>query len=292
MSAAIYAARAGMNPLVIEGPQPGGQITTTSEVENFPGFPDGIDGFSLVWNMRMQAEKFKAAILNAAVEKVDFSGGVKKVWCSDGRVYESPKVIVATGAAPRLTGAKNEKELYGGKGVSTCATCDGAFFKDRDVVVIGGGDSACEEAVFLTRFCKSVRLIHRREALRASKIMADRALSNEKITPVWNSVVSEILPGDDGKCRGVVVENLKDGSKSELECAAVFVAIGHVPNTDVFKGHLRLDSEGYVIAEEGSLVRTGVSGVYVAGDCSDKNFRQAITASAMGAMAAICAIQD
>lgn len=287
MSAAIYTARGGLSPLVIEGLQPGGQITTTSEVENFPGFPDGIDGFGLVWNMRTQAEKFGAKILNAVVESVDFSSETKKIFCSGNQVFEAKKIIIATGASARLTGAKNEKELFGGKGVSTCATCDGAFYRGKDVVVVGGGDSACEEAIFLTRFANSVKLIHRRGELRASKIMADRLLKNEKIAPVWDSVVKEVLVGDDGKCAGILVENVKDNSVSKIDCQGVFVAIGHKPNTDVFKGKIDMDEEGYIIPAQNSLVRTNVENVFVAGDCSDKHFRQAITASAMGAMAGI-----
>lgn len=287
MGAAIYAARGGLNPLVIEGMQPGGQITTTSMVENFPGFADGIDGFGLVWAMRTQAEKFGARILNAAVEDVDFSGDVKKIFCSGGQVFEAKKVIVATGASSRMIGAKNEMELFGGKGVSTCATCDGAFYRGKGVVIVGGGDSACEEALFLTKFASSVHLVHRREELRASKIMAERILKNEKITPVWNSVVREVLIGADGKCAGVKIENVKTGEMSEIACSGVFVAIGHKPNTDVFRGKLEMDEEGYLIPASGSLVRTNIENVYVAGDCSDKRYRQAITAAAMGAMAGI-----
>ncbi len=287
MSAAIYTARGGLSPLVIEGMQPGGQITTTSEVENFPGFPEGIDGFSLVWNMRTQAEKFGTRILNAEVEDVDFSGEVKKIFCSGGQVFEAKKVIIATGASARLTGAKNEKELFGGKGVSTCATCDGAFYRGKDVVIVGGGDTACEEAVFLTRFASSVKLVHRRNELRASKIMADRVLTNEKITPIWDSVVKEVLIGEDGKCAGILVENVKDNSVSEIACQGVFVAIGHKPNTDVFKGKVEMDEDGYITAKPNTFVKTNVENVFVAGDCSDKHFRQAITASALGAMAGI-----
>ena len=227
MGAAIYAARGGLNPLVIEGSQPGGQITTTSMVENFPGFADGIDGFGLVWGMRAQAEKFGARIVNAVVEDVDFSSNPKKIFCSGGRVFEAEKVVIATGAASKMIGAKNEMELFGGKGVSTCATCDGAFYRGKDVVIVGGGDSACEEALFLAKFASSLKLIHRRDELRASKIMAERILKSEKITPVWNSVVKEVLIGSDGKCAGVKIENVKTGEASEIPCGGVFVAIGH-----------------------------------------------------------------
>ena len=289
MGAAIYAARAGMSPLVIEGAQPGGLLTTTSDVENFPGFPEGVNGFDLLWKMREQAQKFGARIENAVVEKVDFSGETKKVFCSGEKVFEAKKIVVATGSSPRMTGAKGEAEMYGGKGVSACATCDGAFYRDKDVAVVGGGDSACEEAVFLTRFCSSVKIIHRRGEFRASKIMADRALSNPKIEPVWDSVVDEILPDENGLCRGVAVRNAKTGEKSEIACKAVFVAIGHKPNTDIFKGILEMDDEGYIVPLSGTQVKTNVENVFVAGDCADKTFRQAITASAMGCMAAILA---
>lgn len=289
MGAAIYAARAGMSPLVIEGAQPGGLLTTTSDVENFPGFPEGVNGFDLLWKMREQAQKFGARIENAVVEKVDFSREAKKVFCSGEKVFEAKKIVVATGSSPRMTGAKGEAEMYGGKGVSACATCDGAFYRGKDVAVVGGGDSACEEAVFLTRFCSSVKIIHRRGEFRASKIMADRALSNPKIEPVWDSVVDEILPDENGLCRGVVVRNAKTGEKSEIACKAVFVAIGHKPNTDIFKGILEMDDEGYIVPLSGTQVKTNVENVFVAGDCADKTFRQAITASAMGCMAAILA---
>lgn len=289
MGAAIYAARAGMSPLVIEGAQPGGLLTTTSDVENFPGFPEGVNGFDLLWKMREQAQKFGARIENAVVEKVDFSGETKKVFCSGEKVFEAKKIVVATGSSPRMTGAKGEAEMYGGKGVSACATCDGAFYRGKDVAVVGGGDSACEEAVFLTRFCSSVKIIHRRGEFRASKIMADRALSNPKIEPVWDSVVDEILPDENGLCRGIAVRNAKTGEKSEIACKAVFVAIGHKPNTDIFKGILEMDDEGYIVPLSGTQVKTNVENVFVAGDCADKTFRQAITASAMGCMAAILA---
>ena len=289
MGAAIYAARAGMSPLGIEGAQPGGLLTTTSDVENFPGFPEGVNGFALLWKMREQAQKFGARIENAVVEKVDFSGETKKVFCSGEKVFEAKKIVVATGSSPRMTGAKGEAEMYGGKGVSACATCDGAFYRGKDVAVVGGGDSACEEAVFLTRFCSSVKIIHRRGEFRASKIMADRALSNPKIEPVWDSVVDEILPDENGLCRGVAVRNAKTGEKSEIACKAVFVAIGHKPNTDIFKGILEMDDEGYIVPLSGTQVKTNVENVFVAGDCADKTFRQAITASAMGCMAAILA---
>ena len=289
MGAAIYAARAGMNPLVLEGSQPGGLLTTTSDVENFPGFPEAVNGFELVWKMREQAQKFGTRIENTIIEKVDFSGDVKKLFSTDGKVYEAKKIVIATGSAPKMTGAKGESELYGGRGVSACATCDGAFYRDKDVVVIGGGDTACEEAVFLTRFCSSVKIIHRRNEFRASKIMGERVLENKKITPVWDSVVEEVLSDDKGMCRGVVVKNVKTGEVSVIPCKGVFVAIGHKPNTSAFKGAVDMDDEGYIIPRGGSIVKTNVENVYAAGDCSDKVFRQAITATSMGCMAAILA---
>lgn len=289
MGAAIYTARAGMSPLVIEGSQPGGLLTTTSDVENFPGFPEGVNGFDLLWKMREQAQKFGAKIENAVVEKVDFGSETKKVFCEGGKSFEAKKIIVATGSSPRMTGAKGEAEMYGGKGVSACATCDGAFYRGKDVVVVGGGDSACEEAVFLTRFCSSVKIIHRRNEFRASKIMADRALANPKIEPVWDSVVEEVIPDENGICCGVLVRNVKTGAKTEIPCKGVFVAIGHTPNTGIFKGILDMDADGYIIPTPGTQVKTNIENVFVAGDCSDRTFRQAITASAMGCMAAILA---
>jgi len=292
MTAAIYAARAGCNPLVIEGPQSGGLLTTTSEVENFPGFPEGIDGFGLLWNMRQQAEKFGAKVESSIVEKVDFSSSTKKIFLSGGKVVESKKVIIATGAKPRLTGAKNEAQLYGGNGVSTCATCDGAFYRDVPVSIVGGGDTAAEEALFLSKFASKVYLIHRRDALRADKIMAQRVIDNPKITVLWDSIVKEVLPDENGKCKGLVLENVKTKTSSEIECKAMFAAIGHIPNTEIFKGHLPQDENGYIIPEGKSLVETNIENVFVAGDCSDKTFRQAITASAMGAMAAILATRE
>ena len=289
MGAAIYAARAGMNPLVLEGSQPGGLLTTTNDIENFPGFPEAINGFELVWKMREQAQKFGTRIENTIIEKVDFSGGVKKLFSTDGKVYEAKKIIIATGSTPKMTGAKGESELYGGRGVSTCATCDGAFYRNKDVVVIGGGDTACEEAAFLTRFCSSVKIIHRRNEFRASKIMSERVLENKKITPVWDSVVEEVLSDDKGMCRGVLVKNINTGEVSEVPCKGVFVAIGHKPNTSAFKGAVDMDDEGYIIPHGDSIVKTSVANVYTAGDCSDRVFRQAITSTAMGCMAAILA---
>ncbi len=285
-TAGIYTARANLRPLILEGKQPGGQLTTTSEVENYPGFPDGIDGFALMDQLRQQALKFGARVESAYVDKVNFSESVKTLYAGE-RKFEAKTVIIATGAAPKLLGIPGEKEMFGGKGVTTCATCDGAFYRDMEVVVVGGGDSACEEALFLTRFCSKVTLIHRRDELRASKIMTDRTLAHEKITPLWDSAVKEVLPDQDGKARAICVENLKSGEKTEVPCKGVFIAIGHVPNTSAFEGIIPLDENGYFIPEPGSMVRTSVPGVFVAGDCADHVYRQAITAAGMGCQSAI-----
>jgi thioredoxin reductase (NADPH) len=285
-TAGIYTARANLNPLILEGRQPGGQLTTTSEVENFPGFPEGVDGYSLMDQLRKQATRFGARVENAFIDKVDFSGETKILF-SGNKKFESKSVIIATGAAPRLLGIPGEKEMYGGKGVTTCATCDGAFYRNMDVIVVGGGDSACEEALFLTRFCSKVTLVHRRDELRASQIMAERTLAHEKIEVVWDSGILEILPDEAGKTRAITVENLKTNELSEISCKGVFIAIGHVPNTQPFKDILPLDSNGYLVPDQGSQVQTQIPGVYVAGDCADHVYRQAITAAGMGCQAAI-----
>ncbi len=286
LTAAIYAARANLNPLVLEGSQPGGQLTTTSEVENFPGFPEGIDGFMLTDNMRQQAARFGARFEHDVIEHVSFDGPVKRLHSST-KTYEARAVIIATGAAPRFLGIPGEKEYYGGNGVTTCATCDGAFYRGMDVAVIGGGDSAAEEALFLTRFASKVYLVHRRDTLRASDIMIKRVLENPKITPVWNSAPTEILGGSDGKVRGMTVKNTQTGALSELACKGVFVAIGHQPNTKIFAGVITMDDAGYIVSTDQSGVRTNIDGVFVAGDCADHVYRQAITAAGMGCRAAI-----
>ena len=285
-TAGIYTARANLNPLILEGNQPGGQLTTTSEVENFPGFPDGVDGFMLMDSLRKQTTKFGARVENAYVDRVEFTEDRKILYAGE-KAYESKAVIIATGAAPRLLGVPGEQEMFGGKGVTTCATCDGAFYREMEVVVVGGGDSACEEALFLTRFCSRVTIIHRRNELRASKIMAERALAHEKINPLWDSMVEEVVPNEEGKARAVRVRNCKDDSQSEISCKGVFIAIGHIPNTKPFEDILKLDENGYFIPESNSMVRTSIPGVYVAGDCADHVFRQAITAAGMGCQAAI-----
>lgn len=285
-TAGIYAARANLNPLILEGKQPGGQLTTTSEVENFPGFPEGVDGFMLMDNLRKQALKFGARIQNTYVDSVQLDDS-KKVLNAGGKTIEAKAVIIATGAAPRLLGIPGEKEMYGGMGVTTCATCDGAFYRDMDVVVVGGGDSACEEALFLTRFCASVTILHRRDKFRASQIMAQRAIDHPKINVQWNTKPEKINPGEDGKVKSISILNLENEERSEIECKGVFIAIGHVPNTEFLNDALPRDENGYLIPKTNSSVLTSIPGVYVAGDCADHVYRQAITAAGMGCQAAI-----
>ncbi len=286
LTAAIYTARANLSPLVLEGTVPGGQLTTTSEVENFPGFPEGVDGYQLMDNLRQQATRFGTRFEQAVVTSVDFSTSPRRIICGD-RTILAKAVIVSTGASPRMTGVPGEKELYGGKGVTTCATCDGAFYRNMDVAVIGGGDSAAEEALFLTRFASKVYLVHRRDTLRASKIMADRATSHPKIQPVWDSIPVAVEGVGEGAVSGLKVRNLKTGAESVLPVKGVFVAIGHVPNTAPFTPALETDEGGYFVPQAGSQVKTRVPGVYVAGDCADHVYRQAITAAGMGCQAAI-----
>jgi thioredoxin reductase (NADPH) len=286
LTAAIYTGRANLNPLVLEGSLPGGQLTTTSEVENFPGFPHGVDGFQLMQNLREQATKFGTRFEQAQVSSVDFRSHPHKLICGD-RVVLGRSVIIATGASPRMTGIPGEKELYGGKGVTTCATCDGAFYRKMDVAVIGGGDSAAEEALFLTRFASKVYLVHRRDSLRASKIMADRATAHPKIECVWNALPVAVEGVAQGAVSGLRIKDAHTGVERTLAVKGVFVAIGHVPNSAAFNGALAVDEGGYFKPAPGSQVRTQVPGVYVAGDCADHVYRQAITAAGMGCQAAI-----
>jgi len=286
LTAAIYTGRAGLSPLVLEGGQPGGQLTTTSEVENFPGFPGGIDGFQLMDNLRQQAAKFNARFESGVVESVDFASS-PLVLRTGEREVRARAVIIATGAAPRMTGIPGERELSGGKGVTACATCDGAFYRGMDVAVIGGGDSACEEALFLTRFASKVYLVHRRDSLRASRIMVGRVTSHPKIEMVWNSAPVEVLGVGEDAVSGLRIRNVNNGVESVLAVKGIFVAIGHKPNTGAFTGALVADEQGYLKPAAGSQVRTGIPGVYVAGDCADHVYRQAITAAGMGCQAAI-----
>ena len=286
LTAAVYTGRASLAPLVLEGNLPGGQLTTTSEIENFPGFPEGVDGYVLTDNMRKQATRFNARFQQAAVKSVDFSTQPLKLITGEGEIL-TKAVIIATGASPRMTGVPGEKELYGGKGVTTCATCDGAFYRKMEVAVIGGGDSAAEEALFLTRFASKVYLIHRRDSLRASKIMADRATTHPKIQMVWDSAPVEVLGVAENAVSGLKIKNVKTGAESVLPVKGVFVAIGHQPNTAAFASALDVDEAGYLKPVDGSQVRTRVPGVFIAGDCSDHLYRQAITAAGMGCQAAI-----
>jgi thioredoxin reductase (NADPH) len=286
LTAAIYTGRANLSPLVIEGVLPGGQLTTTSEVENFPGFPDGIDGFQLMQNLRKQAAKFGTRYESGTVVGLDTSSRPYTLKLAD-REIKAKAVIIATGASPRMTGVPGEKELFGGKGVTTCATCDGAFYRKMEVAVIGGGDSAAEEALFLTRFASKVYLVHRRDTLRASKIMADRATSHEKIQPVWDSVPVAVEGVEQGAVSGLRIKNVKTGAESVLPVKGIFVAIGHVPNTAPFKDAVDTDDQGYFVPAGHSQVKTKTPGVYVAGDCADHHYRQAITAAGMGCQAAI-----
>ena len=283
LTAAIYTGRAQLSPLVLEGRQPGGQLTTTTAVENFPGFPEGVDGPDLIMRMHEQAEKFGARFQYGTLE--DFEKGDRHHRIKiDGNWIETETLIIASGAAARWLDLPDEKKLIG-HGLTSCATCDGAFYRDVPVCVIGGGDSACEEATFLTRFASVVYLIHRRDTLRASKIMADRALSNPKIKTLWNRKPVAYLTDDAGEMRGIVLEDTGTGAREELAVKCVFVAIGHTPNTAPFRGKLDMDDNGYLIQHDGT--KTNVAGVFAAGDVADHVYRQAITAAGQGCAAAI-----
>ncbi|MCI0533725.1 MAG: thioredoxin-disulfide reductase [Verrucomicrobiales bacterium] len=285
LTAAIYSARANLNPLVLTGTMPGGLLTTTSIVENYPGFPDGVDGYELMTRMQKQAERFGARVKFGTLEAVDFSKKILLLTV-DGEPVETQTLIIASGAGHRHLGLESE-HLLEKKGVTYCATCDGALpmFRNQPLVVVGGGDSACEEALYLTRFASVVYLIHRRDSLRASRIMADRTLAQPKIKPVWDSVVTEILDVKQDKVTGVRVKNLNSGAVTALECAGVFIAIGHIPNSQIFKGLIDMDENGYILPKRGT--ETNVPGVFVAGDCSDHVYRQAVTAAGLGCAAAI-----
>jgi thioredoxin reductase (NADPH) len=283
LTAAIYAARANLNPLVLEGGQPGGQLSTTTLVENFPGFPDGIDGPQLIINMHKQAEKFGTRFSYAEV--TDFDGSNQHVRIkADDEWLETQTLIIASGASARYLGLENEERLIG-HGLTSCATCDGAFYKNVPVCVIGGGDSAAEESLFLTRFASKVFLIHRRDKMRASKIMAERVFANKKIEPIWNTVVTKYIPDHKGEMRAVMLRNVQTGEERELPVACVFVAIGHDPNTKAYQGKLETDPDGYLIA--GRLVKSKHPGVFIAGDVSDRVYKQAVTAAGTGCAAAM-----
>ena len=292
LTAAIYTARANLEPLMLEGEpsstsdQPGGQLMLTTEVENYPGFPDGIMGPELMANFRAQAERFGAEIVTAKASRVDLTERPFKIWVGDTEgepTYLARSVIVSTGAQSLMLGLEAETRLLG-HGLSTCATCDGFFFRDQDIAVVGGGDSAVEEAMFLSRFARSVTIIHRRDQLRASKIMQDRAHANDKLRFLWNSVVEDIV--GEHTVEGVVVRDTVDGTVTTHPFTGLFVAIGHRPNTDLFKGQLDLKDNGYLVTEDGTS-RTNIEGVFAAGDVQDDWYRQAITAAGSGCMAAI-----
>lgn len=285
LTAALYTARASLKPIVFEGMQPGGQLTITTDVENFPGFPEGIMGPDLMDLFRKQAQRFEAETHFLHVDKVDLSSRPFKVWVNDD-LYESESLIIATGASARLLGLESETKLMG-YGVSACATCDGFFYKDKHVIVVGGGDSALEESIYLTKFASKVTLIHRRDELRGSKIMQDRVIKHSKITVKWNSTVDEMV-GDpqSGGLTGVVLKDTVTGDLSDFSCDGVFIAIGHRPNSDLFKGQLDLKENGYIITKPGSTY-TSVEGVFACGDIQDETYRQAITAAGSGCSAAI-----
>ena len=282
LTAAIYTARANLHPLVIEGIGAGGQLMLTTDVENFPGFPSGILGPELMAQFREQAVRFGAEFVTANADRVDLASNPKRVWVGDAE-YSAHAIIISTGAEARMLGLESEKSLLG-HGVSTCATCDGFFFRGHEIAVVGGGDSALEEATFLTRFADKVTVIHRRKELRGSKIMQDRAFANPKIEFRWNSVVEDVK--GDGRLEGVVLRDVETGALDELAVTGMFVAIGHDPITALFKGQLELDEEGYIVTRPGSAA-TSIEGVYAGGDVQDRTYRQAITAAGSGCMAAL-----
>jgi thioredoxin reductase (NADPH) len=289
LTAAIYTARANLSPLVLEGHEPGGQLSTTTLVENFPGFKDGIDGPELIMNMKAQAERFGARFQYSTVNGFEPADGHVRVKLDENWV-ETRTLIIAAGASARYLGLEKERKMIG-HGLTSCATCDGAFYRNVPVCVVGGGDSAAEEATFLTRFASKVYLIHRRDTLRASRIMADRALSNPKIEPIWNTVVTEYLEDEQGEMRGVKLRDVNGGTERELEVKCVFVAIGHVPNTAPYKGQLEMDENGYLLQRPGPggtfSTATKIPGVFAAGDVADHVYRQAITAAGQGCAAAL-----
>ena len=283
LTAAVYSARANLNPLMIEGEEAGGQLMITTEVENFPGFEHGITGPDLVATMRKQAERFGTRFITKNVTKVDFSERPFKVWVGQ-TLHLAKTIVISTGASAKYLGLPSEK-TYMNRGVSACATCDGAFFRNQEIAIVGGGDTAMEEAQFLTRFASKVHVIHRKDSFRASKIMADRTIKNPKISVMWNSVVEEVL-GDGKSMTGLKVKNLEDGSVKEFPFTGLFIAIGHKPNTDLFKGILDMDDNGYLITKPGTTY-TKIPGVFAAGDVQDHVYRQAITAAGTGCMASI-----
>ena len=282
LTAAIYSARAGLEPLMIEGMERGGQLMITTDVENFPGFPDGVMGPDLMDQIRKQAERFGTRIVSSDVSKVDFSQRPHKVWVGQD-LYEADAIIISTGASARWLGVPGEERLRG-LGVSACATCDGFFFRDKELVVVGGGDTAMEEALFLTKFASKLTVVHRRDQFRASTIMAERVIDHPKIEVAWNSTLEEVL--GDQFVTGVVLKDSISGATRELSTDGVFIAIGHTPNTGVFAGQIALDTTGYIVTEPGRT-ETSVEGVYAAGDVADSVYRQAVTAAGIGCQAAL-----
>ena len=285
LTAALYTGRANMEPLIFEGPQPGGQLTITTDVENYPGFPDGIMGPELMDLFRKQAQRFGAETVNLMVDKVDFSSKPFKVWAGD-KEYLSDSIIISTGASAKLLGLESEKRLMG-YGVSACATCDAFFFKNKKVFVIGGGDSAMEEAIFLTKFASSVTIVHRRDMFRASKIMQDRALSHDKIDVIWNSEVVDLIGDEKDKgLESVILRNIETNKGSNHSIDGLFLGIGHSPNSKLFKDYLELNEKGYILTKPDTS-QTSLKGVFAAGDIQDTRYMQAVTAAGSGCMAAI-----
>ena len=286
-TAAIYAARADMKPVMYQGLQPGGQLTTTNEVENFPGYPEGVTGPEMMLQLEAQAKRFDTDVRSGFITKVDFSGDVHKCWADDGTEIHAQTVIISTGASAKYLGLESEQHyLQIGGGVSACAVCDGFFYRGQETVIVGAGDSACEEAHYLSKLCTKVTMLVRRDEFRASKIMEERVKGTDNIEILFNTETEEVL-GDGNGVTGVLVRNNKSGEINEIPCTGFFVAIGHKPNTDIFKDYINLDDTGYILYEEPGTSKTNVPGVFVAGDAADKTYRQAVTAAGTGCIAAL-----